>query len=181
MNLIPKEYHKVSNWSGGTTTELFIFPANATVSEQNFDYRISTAQVRVEKSEFTLFPGYHRKLAILEGKLNIQHNQEAQYVLKEGDQTSFEGNYLTCGEGQVVDFNVIYKDEYTVEIRFINDLQESVFMEGNELIGFYCVNGSVQWDEKKMSTGDFITFSTKPKKIIPTADAILISVIINKL
>ena len=91
MKLVSKVNQKTSSWTGGTTTELLIFPENSSVSEQNFDFRISTAKVLVEKSEFTIFPKHNRKLAILEGKLKIQHNQSDWYTLNAGEQTEFKG------------------------------------------------------------------------------------------
>ena len=42
-----------SKWSGGSTTELFIWPKDASYAERRFNIRISTATVDVESSTFT--------------------------------------------------------------------------------------------------------------------------------
>ncbi len=52
MELVTHNQQKISTWSGGTTTELFIYPEVAEYSERNFDFRISTATVEVEESNF---------------------------------------------------------------------------------------------------------------------------------
>ena len=86
-----KSEHKTSSWSGGKTTELFIYPQNAIYSERDFDFRISTATVEVEESEFTLLPSYHRILFVLEGEVTLFVNKQQEVKLKLGEQFSFSG------------------------------------------------------------------------------------------
>ena len=181
MKLIPKQDQKVSKWTGGTTAELLIFPKNATVSEQNFDYRISTAKVLSEKSEFTSFPKFNRKLAILEGKLKIQHNQSEWYVLEAGKQSEFKGEWETRSEGQVVDFNVIYSCEYGVEVTFINQLVLGDFNQGCEVVGIYCLSGSGNINDFHFQHGDFINANGEVLSLEASENASFVKVIINKL
>ena len=54
--IITAQNLKSSTWSGGTTTEFFIFPTEASYKKKNFDFRLSTATVEVEESEFTSLP-----------------------------------------------------------------------------------------------------------------------------
>ncbi len=181
MKLIPKKAQKVSSWTGGTTTELIIFPENSSVAEQNFDYRISTAQVLAEKSEFTFFPNYERKLAILDGKLMVQHNQSEWYQLNSGEQTEFKGVWETRSEGQVVDFNVIYNDKYHSTINWVNHLSLTDFNQGNEVIGIYCLNGAIQLNDILLEKGDFINANGDVRSVHTSEDALCIKVIIEKL
>ena len=48
-------------WSGGSTTELFIFPPTGNYRKRNFDFRLSTATVEVDTSDFlpALVDGNH--------------------------------------------------------------------------------------------------------------------------
>ena len=46
MELIKKNQYKTTQWSGGTTTELLIYPSTSKYSERNFKWRISSAKVR---------------------------------------------------------------------------------------------------------------------------------------
>ena len=181
MKLVPKESQKVSEWTGGTTTELLIFPENSTVSEQNFEYRISTAKVLAEKSEFTLFPNHARKLAILEGKLKIQHNQSAWYFLESGDQNTFSGDWKTRSEGQVVDFNVIYSDEYQVEMDFVSQIHCMPKMDEIELFGVYCINGMGRLNGISIHEGDFVCVQEVGLKVESSEYSRFIQVKINKL
>jgi environmental stress-induced protein Ves len=181
MKLVSKEFQKVSKWTGGTTTELLIFPANAEVSKQNFDYRISTAHVLVEKSEFTSFPSFNRKLAILEGKLKIQHNQSKWYELGVGEQSEFKGDWETRSEGQVVDFNVIYSDKYQTSIFWLTQLKEDDFNNGKEVVGIYCLNGTIQINDILLEKGDFINANGEVVSVVTSVDALCVKVIIDKL
>lgn len=181
MKLVSKVNQKTSSWTGGTTTELLIFPENSSVSEQNFEYRISTARVLVEKSEFTSFPNFNRKLAILEGKLKIQHNQSAWYFLEQGEQVEFSGDWKTRSEGQVVDFNVIYNDNYQVELGFTDQLDGMVYMGNIELLGFYCINGMGGINGVAFHAGDFVFIQEAISDIESTINARFVQVKIIKL
>ena len=56
-----------SIWSGGTTTQLAIFPFDAKYEDRNFIFRISTAKVHHEHTVFSSLKGFSRSLMILEG------------------------------------------------------------------------------------------------------------------
>lgn len=106
---IPSSSHLTTKWTGGTTTQLFIYPAESSVEARNFDFRISTAKVEVSESTFTPFLGYHRTLLILEGGIEIRHKSHHQKVLNKFDQDFFKGDWETSSRGTCIDFNVIHK------------------------------------------------------------------------
>lgn len=96
-----------STWSGGSTTQLYISPADASYSGRNFDVRISTAKLEAEQSTFTLLPGVNRKLMILEGEIYINHQNHYSKRLKQFDVDSFKGDWITTAIGTCIDFNVM--------------------------------------------------------------------------
>ncbi len=106
-----------TTWSGGKTSELFIYPKNSLFSERNFDFRISSATIDVENSDFTSLPNYNRLLAILEGKLEIIHEGKYSKLLQQFDIEEFHGSWNTSSIGKVRDFNVIYSDQF--EVKFL--------------------------------------------------------------
>jgi uncharacterized protein len=59
--LIRKHELITSSWSGGTRTQLAIYSETANYEARNFKWRISTASIDVEESQFTLLPGYRRR------------------------------------------------------------------------------------------------------------------------
>lgn len=96
-----------SIWAGGTTTQLFISPEGSNYADRNFDFRISTAKVEIDASDFTSLPGINRKLMILEGEIKITHENQYTKVLKAFDQDSFKGEWKTSAKGICSDFNIM--------------------------------------------------------------------------
>jgi environmental stress-induced protein Ves len=113
---------KVSEWSGGTTSEYFIYPNDSSVQAQNFDFRISTASIEIKASNFTQFLNHNRILLILEGETEITHKYKYSKQLKKFDIEYFSGNYHTSSlsEGKVKDFNLIYDAKYSAKVEVIN-------------------------------------------------------------
>lgn len=96
-----------SNWSGGSTTQLYISPANASYAERNFDFRISSAKVEVPESTFTVLPGVNRKLMVLEGEITLNHENEHSKTLQKFEVDTFNGDWKTTAIGTCTDFNVM--------------------------------------------------------------------------
>lgn len=101
--------HRVTKWSGGLTTELAISPAEALYADRNFLWRISSATVETEKSDFTPLPDYERRLMILCGALRIRHDGGAWEALPAYREHRFDGASHTESEGKVTDFNLMLK------------------------------------------------------------------------
>lgn len=116
--LSPPQF-QTSQWSGGSTTQLYIFPATASYAERNFELRISTAKVEVEESTFTALPGIHRKLMILEGEISITHEGQYSKHLKPFEVDEFSGDWKTTAIGTCTDFNVMTKGKQSSELYHI--------------------------------------------------------------
>ncbi len=101
---------KTSLWQGGETTELCIFPPGADYAARNFLYRISSASVDLERSEFTLLNGVQRFLVPLTGSLKISHDGKNFIKLKPYEVYAFDGGVKTVSTGKVRDFNLMVKD-----------------------------------------------------------------------
>lgn len=107
IRILRKEEQQTAVWSGGTTTQLAIWPPEAEYALRNFKWRISTARVDGEKSTFTSLPGIHRLLMILEGETRLIHEGHHVIRLVPFEQDSFEGDWSTCSQGRCVDFNLM--------------------------------------------------------------------------
>ena len=105
--ILSPNHFLTSQWSGGSSNQLYIFPANASYAERNFELRISTAKVEVEESTFTTLPGVYRKLMILEGEISITHKGQYTKLLKPYDVDTFSGDWETTSIGTCTDFNVM--------------------------------------------------------------------------
>lgn len=128
MKILTEADFRISNWSGGTTTQLFISPEGATLAERNFDWRISSARVEEETSDFTLFDGYERILIPLKGKLEMEHqtpNGVIEQNVNEFELARFSGAWPTKGKGKLIDFNLIFKPNYHPKVQIIHFSEET--------------------------------------------------------
>jgi len=146
IQLIPSAAHTTTQWSGGSTTQLFIFPNGSNVSDRNFYFRISTAKVEVSESIFTPFVGFDRTLLILDGCIQISHEGHHERVLKPFDQDFFKGDWNTKSIGIGVDFNVITKPEFsnTTEVLKISKGEEVAIEGSSNWLIFYLYKGAVE-------------------------------------
>lgn len=176
IELIRKEEQKTANWSGGTTTELAIYPKDANYSERNFKWRLSSAVVKDEKSTFTSLRGIWRFIMVLEGEMTLEHEGKYTVHLKPFEQDSFSGEWVTKSTGKVKDFNLMLcsgceGNISAVELRKhgVFEVKEEISRSGNKgkrlTEAFYCVNGNalVNIDERKinLNEGDFLLINVE--------------------
>jgi environmental stress-induced protein Ves len=109
----PASNRATINWASGTSTELFIYPADAQFGQRNFQFRISTATVEAEESTFTFFEGITRHLMILKGNLELIHLDRYTKHLGPFEQDTFSGEWSTQSKGKGTDFNLMLKDGAT--------------------------------------------------------------------
>ncbi len=110
--ILPEEM-RTSAWSGGTTTEIAIFPAGAEYARRDFLFRISTAMVELDESDFTSLPDYDRIIASVEGTMELTHRAE------DGGETAaieprktvhrFDGGVPTHCVGRARDLNLMLR------------------------------------------------------------------------
>lgn len=120
MQIISKESLEVNKWSGGTTTELYIYPEDASYASRQFDFRISTATVETETSEFTALPGFTRLIMSLDKPLDLWHDDQHIH-LNTFDVDRFDGGCHTVSKGQVTDFNLMFNNLYAGDILYTNE------------------------------------------------------------
>lgn len=107
----------VSTWKGGTTTQLCIVPESASLQERNFDLRISSATIDLERSEFSDFTGYRRYLMKLEGDITLLIDDK-KVIIKTDEAFEFMGDekVISLSKEPSRDFNVIIKKDKKADI-----------------------------------------------------------------
>lgn len=110
IHLLPTETYNTTLWSGGKTSELFIYPKGANFKSGDYSLRISIATVEIESSTFTSLPEVERTLLVLEGKLKLEHEGFHTVELDQFEQDKFSGDWTTKSTGKVTDFNVMTKN-----------------------------------------------------------------------
>lgn len=156
IKVIKKEEYQESRWAGGTTTQLLIYPQNASYNDRNFKWRLSSATVELEESTFTSLPGISRIIMSIEGKLKLEHEGHYNTLLNEFEQDSFSGDWKTKSFGKVRDFNLMMNKECSGKLEYISINKEKSkqiklysdmdnderFSQISEII--YPVNGNIE-------------------------------------
>ena len=94
-------------WSGGTTTQLAIAPEGAVYADRKFLWRLSSAQVELEHSDFTPLPDYDRLISVLKGELELKIGQGERGALEACTVRGFDGGVPVESWGRCVDFNLV--------------------------------------------------------------------------
>ena len=107
--IITPEEFVTGVWSGGTTTQLAIYPPGASYADRNFIFRLSSATVDTEQSEFTHLPDYDRWLMIFEGSARLVHSSEREVTINPYEYDAFDGGISTVSFGRVTDYNLMLR------------------------------------------------------------------------
>ncbi len=122
---------KSNKWAGGLTTQLFIYPPTSDYQQLIFSFRISTATVTTEKSDFTILPGVSRKLMVLDGEITLYHENHHTKQLHKFDIDIFEGAWKTSSHGKCTDFNLMTTG------KTIGELEAVIIKKSQHLASFF--------------------------------------------
>ncbi|HEY9169295.1 MAG TPA: HutD family protein [Lutibacter sp.] len=143
----PKNF-KTTKWAGGSTTELYIYPPESNYETGNFNFRISSATVEIEKSDFTMLPGVSRQLMVLSGSIIVSHKNHHTVKLNKNEIDSFYGSWETSAVGTCVDFNLMTKGKTKGKISSVcvsADKSLNFQLDATcEFIIFYLYDGKLQ-------------------------------------
>lgn len=98
---------KESEWTGGKTRQLAIFPQSARYLDRNFVWRLSSATCEQEETSFSRLPDYDRVLMVLEGSVVLAHQDVRAARLEALEQDRFDGAYTTKSFGKITDYNLM--------------------------------------------------------------------------
>ena len=145
LHLTPADY-QISTWSGGQTTQLFLSPKEGSYPDRTFDFRLSTATVEVEKSDFTDLSGYHRILMPLDASIKLNH-LEQEVVLNPFQSYFFDGGDPVSSQGTCQDFNLIYKPSYQGHMSAISP-HESVSSQSRYQFIYALSSLTLEWGKE---------------------------------
>ena len=108
MRKVLKNDFITTDWSGGTTSQIFIDPADSSVAEKDFDFRISSATCDLDSSSFTPYNDFNRFIIPITGELKLTVNGN-EINLKPYEIYYFDGADEVISEGKVRDYNLIVR------------------------------------------------------------------------
>jgi environmental stress-induced protein Ves len=183
FEIVRKSEFQTSQWSGGTTTQLCIYPADAKYSERNFKWRLSSARVETEESEFTRLPGISRIIMIIDGRIVLEHQGKHRAELGPFEQDSFMGDWTTKSHGKVTDFNLMMADGCCGKLKVLSlagggsarvRLNETEGCTGQVTNAFYAVSEDVsavlqnKWAD--ISEGDLLLVTNPADEETPEVE-----------
>ena len=127
--LLKEENYNISDWSGGKTKELSIFPHNSKYADREFIWRLSSATVDLDESDFTMLPDYNRVLMVLKGNVVLTYNDQKTVSLEELEQDSFDGAWKTKSYGRITDYNLMVRKGYDGKVDVIHPDSQAVKYE----------------------------------------------------
>ena len=167
INIITREQQQTSAWAGGTTTQIAIYPADSSYVNRDFLWRLSSAVVELDESNFTKLPGFDRHLMVLEGALKLVHSEHHSVMLMQYEQDSFRGSWNTVSFGRAKDFNLMLKEgvngrlEHYISAvgqRFSMKLEKVCQKQG--FFACYCYKGQISIEAmgkfEALAEGDFM-------------------------
>lgn len=166
FKILKEEDRIISNWSGGVTKQLYIYPENSNYKERNFKFRISIATTEVEESIFTKLENTHRVISILDGKMELEHKNHYNVILEKYEIDRFKGEWDTFSRGKVTDFNLMVRDGSGDF--FFKEIKKEEIIEFSEkdLLGFiFCISGSLFVSGNKLDIGELLITDSKKIKI----------------
>lgn len=107
--LLTKNQYVTTRWSGGTTTQLAIAPEGAAYADREFLWRLSSAQVELDHSDFTPLPDYNRLISVLEGELDMKIGAGKRAPLPPFTIRAFDGGAPVESWGRCTDFNLMLR------------------------------------------------------------------------
>lgn len=145
LTLLKPSDYVTTQWSGGSTTQLAIAPTGAVYADRDFLWRISSATVELDESDFTPLPDYHRFISTVRGDMVLSHNGGEELTLHPGDIHEFEGGDTTHSRGRCTDFNLMLrkgKADGSIRSLFLaGEVNEFSPDPRSEQLLIYCASG----------------------------------------
>lgn len=107
--LLTKEQYVTTLWSGGTTTQLAIAPEGAVYADRDFLWRLSSAGVELDHSDFTPLPDYNRLISILRGEMKLKIGEGEPFPLEPLQLRAFDGGVPVESWGKCTDYNLMMR------------------------------------------------------------------------
>lgn len=184
VTVIRHAQQKTTQWSGGTTTELWLWPEGTSYLDRTFDIRISTATIDVPESTFSDLSGYTRYLMSLTDPITLFKDQLDPVLLEPLIPYAFDGGASMKSIGTATDFNVMVKPSLQADLK-AHSIKEGDSLELDEMtFAVYVLKGIVTWvsgeQSNVLSPKDFLIAQNAASITLNSkTDATLVVVTIN--
>lgn len=179
--LLTQADYVTTSWSGGTTTQLAIAPEGAVYADRDFLWRLSSATVELDHSDFTPLPDYNRFLSVLEGEIQLKIDADEPIPVSPGKVVAFDGGVPVESWGQCVDFNLmVRKGKAKGAVEVLSGDCETEWVPGAGDLAIYCAAGAVRlpdWDLEAKAGQTLLCrgFAGGPVKLVCRAGLVMLA------
>lgn len=162
MNIVREKNIETKSWSGGTTSEIYIYPKNSNYKVLDFSFRLSKATIEIEESMFTPLPCIKRQLMVLEGTLELHHKNHHNSKLTPYETDIFSGGWETKCIGKATDFNLMLNEQtdgYLTTI-YSNKKETITIYSKCDIICFYIAKGAITYKNETISENEMIVLDS---------------------
>lgn len=139
----------VVQWSGGSTTQIAISPSGSQYAARDFIWRISSATVELDESDFTMLPDYNRIIASLDGRMTLASGGAVTVIEPLNTVYRFDGAAHTHCTGKASDINLMLrKEKADGSLEFLDGGRFTLRLDEGETAVFYYI---------KRNTADIFT------------------------
>lgn len=96
-------------WSGGVSSQYYIYPEGADRSTGEYAFIVTSATVELEESTFSDYTGFDRVIMSITNPYTLIHNEDEVCRLQPFEPHAFTGEETTRSEGVYTDCNLIMK------------------------------------------------------------------------
>lgn len=154
--------YRTNRWSGGETTEIFIYPEDGSYPERRFGFRLSSATVIENESLFSDLSGFYRYLMPLNNTITLIHDEHIEKKLAAFQVAEFDGGLRTQSIGQCRDFNLMVNQQWGWSGQ-LEQITRSITLRCTDLFtGFLALDDKIILESKKeeflitLNKGDFL-------------------------
>lgn len=157
---IQANQYKSSEWSGGSTSEIYIHPIGADFTSGNYEARISLAKVELEESLFTPLPDVERTLTVLEGNHQLSLNDRGFVPVNQYSPVTFSGNDKTESRGKALNFNFMKKtsDAHELNVMQADQKERIVLMPKYKNALVFIIDGKAETSAGELNSQDSLFF-----------------------
>lgn len=138
---VSKDEFRTTDWSGGTTTEFYIYPEGSDYRERKFKARISSALVTEEQSTFTKLTDVTRYLVPLSEEITLCIRGE-NVRLSPYEVIRFSGEDAVESYGTCQDFNLMLKNtDGMMESVYATERGMRITVNPGYIAACYCYEG----------------------------------------
>ena len=159
-------HHKTVRWDGGETRELYIYPEDALYQAHAFEFRVAVGCGVTEQSCFRKFPGFKRRVMLLDGEMHLEHKAHHSVTLGQYEQDVSLGDWETECRGRSTDITLLTGEKIkgNLELLCYNDKAEQ---NNGKFVSFYSlVDGAKLYFtnqgeiyKEELAKGDYVIVS----------------------